>query len=199
MINYFAVIEKEENLMILHNARKYNGDENTLPHRENPSNAVPFNELDSMENVSSIANNGALLTIIVLTIPFIILAKGYLNENIIWILLALICSGLVLPIHEFLHAICFKKDVYYYNNLKQMLMFVVGTEDMSKTRFILMTLCPNIILGFIPYIIFIIYSHIVFAGVLGIICIGNGFGDYMNVYAVTYLNGMHSYWYMKNK
>ena len=208
MIKYFAVIEKEEKLMILHNAGKYNGDESTLPHRENPSNAVPFKELDSMEKVSSIANNGALLTIIVLTIPFIILAKEYLKENIIWIFLAIICSNLVMPIHEFLHAICFKKDVYYYNNLKQMLMFVVGTEDMSKERFIFMTLCPNIFLGLIPYIIFLIYPHMVFVGVFGIICIGNGFGDYMNVYnaikqvpkgAVTYLNGMHSYWYMKNK
>ena len=102
--------------MILHNAGEYNGDESTLPHRKNPSNAVQLKgRIDSMEKLSLIGNVGSILTMIVLTIPFIILAKEYLEENIIWVLLALICSNFVFPIHEFLHAICFKKDVYYYN------------------------------------------------------------------------------------
>lgn len=43
------------------------------------------------------------------------------------------------------------------NNLSQGLVFVVGTEDMSKFRFIWMCLCPNIFLGLIPYIIFLIF------------------------------------------
>lgn len=107
--------------------------------------------------------------------------------------------------HELLHAICYKKDVYMYNNLAHGLMFVVGTEDMSKGRFIFMCLCPNLILGIIPYILFLIFPQFVGLGLFGIICIGMGFGDYLNIYnaikqmpknSKTYLCGMHSYWYL---
>lgn len=195
--------------MILHNAGKYNGDESTLPQRENQSNAVPFKEFGSMKKISVIANIGCILTMLILAIPFILLAKEYIRDNAIWLALGGICGGLSLPIHELLHAICYKKDVYYYNNLSQGLVFVVGTEDMSKIRFIFMCLCPNIFLGLVPYMIFLIYPNIVFLGLFGLICIGMGFGDYINVYnaikqmpkgAKTYLSGMHSYWYVeKNK
>ena len=77
---------------------------------------------------------------------------------------------------------------------------------MSKTRFIFMSLCPNIILGLIPYIIFLIYPNIVFLGLFGLLCIGMGFGDYINVCnaikqmpkgAKIYLSGMHAYWYLE--
>lgn len=195
--------------MILHNAGKYNGDESTLPQREHQSNAVPFKEFGSMKKNSVIANIGCILTMLILAIPFILLAKEYIRDNAIWLALGGICGGLSLPIHELLHAICYKKDVYYYNNLSQGLVFVVGTEDMSKIRFIFMCLCPNIFLGLVPYMIFLIYPNIVFLGLFGLICIGMGFGDYINVYnaikqmpkgAKTYLSGMHSYWYVeKNK
>lgn len=195
--------------MILHNAGKYNGDESTLPQREHQSNAVPFKEFGSMKKISVIANIGCILTMLILAIPFILLAKEYIRDNAIWLALGGICGCLSLPIHELLHAICYKKDVYYYNNLSQGLVFVVGTEDMSKIRFIFMCLCPNIFLGLVPYMIFLIYPNIVFLGLFGLICIGMGFGDYINVYnaikqmpkgAKTYLSGMHSYWYVeKNK
>lgn len=195
--------------MILHNAGKYNGDESTLPQREHQSSAVPFKEFGSMKKISVIANIGCILTMLILAIPFILLAKEYIRDNAIWLALGGICGGLSLPIHELLHAICYKKDVYYYNNLSQGLVFVVGTEDMSKIRFIFMCLCPNIFLGLVPYMIFLIYPNIVFLGLFGLICIGMGFGDYINVYnaikqmpkgAKTYLSGMHSYWYVeKNK
>lgn len=74
------------------------------------------------------------------------------------------------------------KDVYMYNDLIHGLMFVVGTEDMSKARFIFMCLCPNLILGIIPYILFLIFPQLVGVGLFGIICIGTGFGDYLNIY-----------------
>ena len=84
--------------------------------------------------------------------------------------------------HELLHAVCFKQDVYLYTNWKQGLLFVVGPEPMSKRRFILMCLLPNLLLGFLPYI-----------------------GDYYNIInaltqmpkgAKTYLYQMHSFWYL---
>lgn len=193
--------------MILHNGGKYNGDENSLPQREHHSKAVPFKEMKNMKTLSLIANIGCILSMIILAIPFILLSKEYIKESSIWLAFGGICGGLSFPIHELLHAICYKKDVYYYNYLSQGLVFVVGTEDMSKSRFICMCLCPNIFLGLIPYIIFLIFPNIVFLGLFGLISIGMGFGDYINVYnaikqmpkgAKTYLSGMHSYWYLDN-
>ena len=72
--------------MILHNAGKYNGDESTLPHRENPSNAVPFKEVENMEKLSLIANTGAALTMIVEkgTVLFSIFLKKLANNNQIY-------------------------------------------------------------------------------------------------------------------
>lgn len=191
--------------MILHYAGKYNGDENTLPQRKHQPNAVPFREVVNMKQLSLITNIGGILTTLILAVPFILLAKD-IKDNKIWLALGGICAVLSIPIHELLHAIFFKKDVYYYNNLSQGLVFVIGTEDMSKIRFIFMCLCPNVFLGLVPYIIFLIYPNIVFLGVLGLTCIGMGVGDYVNVYnaikqmpkeSKTYLSGMHSYWYLE--
>lgn len=192
--------------MILHNGGKYNGDESTLPQRKHKPNAVPFKEVEDMKELSLIINGGCILTIVILTIPFILLAKEYIHNTAIWLALGGICGGLSIFPHELLHALCYKKDVYYYSNFRQGLAFVVGTEDMSKSRFIFMCLCPNIFLGLIPYAIFLIFPNIVFLGLFGLICLGMGFGDYINVYnaikqmpkgAKTYLSGMHSYWYLE--
>ena len=84
-------------------------------------------------------------------------------------------------------------------------MFVVGPETMSKSRFIVMSLLPNIAFGFIPYALGMIFPNCVFLAALGVFCIGMGFGDYYNVFnaitqmpkgARTYLYKFNSYWYM---
>lgn len=190
--------------MIFHYAGKYNGDENSLPQREHSQNAVPFKEPENMKSLALVANIGAFIIMILLLIPFFILANRYFFDNTIWLMVGALCSMLVLFPHELLHAVCFKKDVYMYTNLKQGLMFVAGTEDMSKSRFIFMSLLPNIIFGFIPYIIFLIFPQLTGVGLFGLICIGAGFGDYMNVFnAITqvpnkakiYMSGIHSFWH----
>ena len=107
--------------------------------------------------------------------------------------------------HEILHAICFKEDVYLYTNWKQGMLFVVGSETMSKGSFILMSMLPNVVFGILPYIVGMIYPQFVFGLVFGILSAGMGAGDYYNVYnavtqmpkgARTYLYQFHSYWYM---
>ena len=191
--------------MIFHYAGKYNGDESSLPYKEHHPNATPFKEPEDTKKLSLIANGGCILIMGILAIPFLILGIEYIPDNAIWMMIGGICGGLSLLPHELLHAICYKKDVYMYNDLIHGLMFVVGTEDMSKARFIFMCLCPNLILGIIPYILFLIFPQLVGVGLFGIICIGTGFGDYLNIYnsirqmpknSKTYLCGMHSYWYM---
>ncbi|MGN0430646.1 MAG: DUF3267 domain-containing protein [Acetatifactor sp.] len=192
--------------MIFHKAGKYNGDESTLPQREHHPNAVPFKEPKSMLLLSIIANAGAFLMIVLMGIPVFLLGREYITrDNSIFLVLALWFPMLTIVPHEFLHALCFKKDVYYYTNFKQGMAFVVGTEDMSKLRFIMMSLCPNLVFGWLPYLIFLLFPNLVYVGAFGTICIGMGFGDYINVFnaltqmpkgAKTYLCGMHSFWYV---
>lgn len=192
--------------MKIHFKGKYNGDESTLPQRVHPENSVPFKEIEDMRELSKVANIGSLIVTIALFIPFVLLAKDYILDNLIQCALGFLLCNLTLIPHEFLHAICFKEDAYIYSNLSQGLMFVVGTEDMSKSRFILLSMLPNIIFGFIPYILFLFNPKLLFLGTFGLACTSMGFGDYMNVYnaitqvpngAKTYISGMHSYWYKK--
>ena len=191
--------------MIFHNAGKYNGDENSLPKREHPKGAIQFKECANMQTLSFVANGGSILTMALLFIPFILLGKPYIKANAIWLIVALFANILSMIPHEYLHAICYKKDVYLYSDIKNGLLFVLGPEDMSKTRFVFMCLLPNIVFGWIPYIIFLIFPNLSGLGLFGILCTGMGFGDYINVFnaltqmpkgAKTYLSGMHSYWYV---
>ena len=84
------------------------------------------------------------------------------------------------------------------------MLFVVGTEDMSKARFVFMSLLPNLVFGFLPYLIYLMTGQAVL-GTLGTLAIGMGAGDYYNVFnaltqmprgARTYLHQFNSYWYM---
>lgn len=184
--------------MKFHYAGKYNGDENSLPQREHPSGYVQFREAESMKKFAVMINILALIVTFILVFIVAFISRDRLSS--IGIILALIS---LVP-HEFLHALCFREDVYMYTNLKHGMMFVVGTEDMSKTRFIMMSLCPNIVFGFIPFIIFMIFPNLTILGTLGALAIGMGAGDYYNVFnalvqvpkdAKIYMSGFHSYWY----
>ena len=117
--------------MIFHYAGKYNGDESSLPYKEHHPNATPFKEPEDTKKLSLIANGGCILIMGILAIPFLILGIEYIPDNAIWMMIGGICGGLFLLPHELLHAICYKKDVYMYNDLAHGLMFVVGTEDIA--------------------------------------------------------------------
>ena len=76
---------------------------------------------------------------------------------------------------------------------------------MSKSRFIFMSLLPNLVFGLIPYLAGMIFSDLKMLLMVGILGIGAGAGDYYNVFnavtqmprgARTYLYKFHSYWYM---
>lgn len=191
--------------MIFHYAGKYDGDESKLPRKEHYPNAVPFKEPEDVKKLAFAANIGCILTMALLAVPFLLLGIKFIPDNFIWMMAGGVCGALSLFPHEMLHALCYKGDVYLYHDLAHGLMFVVGTEDMSKGRFIFMCLCPNIFLGLLPYIMFLIVPKFTGLGLFGIICLGMGFGDYINVYnairqmpkgSKTYLCGMHSYWYL---
>lgn len=194
--------------MKFHYAGKFDGNIENLPKREHHPGAVPFKEPKSVKTMSLIANLGSLVIMIFLAIPYIIFLKSYLIENAIWLSVGAVCSMLTLFPHELLHAVCFKEDVYMYVALSKGMMFVVGNEDMSKGRFIFMSLLPNIVFGIIPYIIGLVFPNLVVLGFMGLICTGMGMGDYFNVFnavtqmpkgAKTYLCGFNSYWYKEDE
>lgn len=191
--------------MKIHYKGKYNLNPDSLPHGEHKPNAVPFKEAQSTKKLALIANIAGFFIMILLAIPAFIRCREYILDFYWQIFPACLASLLSLFPHEFLHAICFKEDVYVYTNFKQGMLFVVGPETMSKSRFVFMSLLPNIIFGFIPYVIGMIFPNLIFFVVFGTISIGSGAGDYYNVFnaltqmpkgARTYLYKFNSFWYM---
>lgn len=189
--------------MKLHYRGKYNLNPESLPHGIHKPGAIPFKEASDTKTLGLVANIVAGIALIPL------LAALYLRygKSILSIQSSFACIfafAVIFP-HEFLHAICFKKDVYLFTNLSQGMFFVVGPETMSKGRFIFMCLLPNIVFGFIPYIISMVYPPLAFLGVFGAFSISMGAGDYYNVFnaitqmpkgARTYLYQFNSFWYM---
>lgn len=186
--------------MKLHYKGKFTGDVESLPHGEHKPGAVKFKEPEDPKKLAWIANGLALAMYVVLFLIFFMRGE-FDSYSVLGCVLALLS---VFP-HEFLHGICFKENVYLYTNLKQGMLFVVGPEDMSKGRFIFMSLFPNLVFGFIPFILYLINPQLNVSGSFGLIAIPMGAGDYLNVFnavrqmpkgARTYLYGFHSYWYM---
>ena len=179
---------------------KYNGDPTSLPQREHPEGAVQFREPDDMKKLAILVNIAAGVIMIALLVVVEWLSDIALSMY--WVALVLHLA-LMLP-HEFLHAIWFCGEVEVYTNLKQGMLFVSGTEDLSKSRFVFMSLFPNLLFGFLPFAVFLLFPHLTLFGVLGALNIGAGAGDYMNVFncltqvpkgAKVYNSGMHTYWY----
>ena len=194
--------------MKLHYRGKYNLDPATLPTCKHQPNAVKFKEVDSTKELADIANGIAIALMILLSIPVYLKYKGSLFDYFDEMMVGAMLPLLTMFPHELLHALCFKEDVYLYTDFKQGLLFVVGCETMSKQRFIFMSLLPNIVFGFIPYMISFLGIQYLTLAVLGVIAIGMGAGDYYNVFnaliqmpkgARTYLYQMNSYWYIPEK
>ena len=194
--------------MKLHYRGKYNLDPTTLPTCKHQPNAVKFKEVDSTKELADIANGIAIALMILLSIPVYLKYKGSLFDYFDEMMVGAMLPLLTMFPHELLHALCFKEDVYLYTDFKQGLLFVVGCETMSKQRFIFMSLLPNIVFGFIPYMISFLGIQYLTLAVLGVIAIGMGAGDYYNVFnaliqmpkgARTYLYQMNSYCYIPEK
>ena len=185
--------------MTFHYNGKYNGDPKSLPGHEPVTNAVRFREPENSRTLGLVANGIALVLFLVFA------AVGIWRSRYFWNGWALLLYFAILVPHEFLHAICFKEDVYMYQNLKQGMLFVIGPESMSKGRFIFMSLLPNIVFGLVPYGIYLICPQLNLLGSLGCLALVSGAGDYLNVFNAltqmpkgsrTYLYEFHSWWYL---
>jgi len=172
----------------------------SLPRGEHKPGAVKFKEPESTKKLAIIANGIAIGMYLVL-IPVLVIRGGFESVSMLGFALAF----LTLFPHELLHGICFREDVYLYTNRKEGMLFVVGPEDMSRLRFVLMSLCPNVVFGLIPFVLFLVNPQLRVLGAMGAMALPMGAGDYLNVYnaltqmpkgARTYLHGFNSWWYM---
>ena len=188
--------------MKLHYKGKYDRNPDSIPSKPHRPNCVKFKEPEDSKKLARTVNIIAVPILLAFYLPVILIDTQNMNLPSI-IGLGLCLLGLF-P-HEILHAICFKEDVYLFTNFRQGMLFVAGPEDMSKARFIFMSLLPNIVLGFIPYLIFVINPNWSLLGIVGALNIATGAGDYMNVFNAitqmpkgsrTYLYKFNSYWYI---
>ena len=189
--------------MIFHYAGKYSGAEADLPQRDPmPKGAVQFREPE-LSRMAVIANLLAL-GIILLLLVLIALRAGLSSFGSGAALAGMVLAIVAMVPHELLHAIWFQKDVYMYTNLRQSLLFVVGTEDMSRGRFVLLSLFPALVLGAVPFLVFLINPSLAALGWFGAMGLASAAGDFINVFnaltqvpadAQVFLSGTHSFWY----
>ncbi len=191
--------------MKLHYQGKYNLKPESLPHGEHMPGAVKFKEAEDLKKFTIITNVIGIVIALVMIVPAFIRCKEYIDSNIWQLLLGLLFSVLAIVPRSLLQIIFFREDVYLYINLPQLMVLLVGPETMSKKRFILMTLFPNIVLGIIPYVVGIIFPNLLILVVIGVLFTVIGAGDYYNAFnamtqmpngARTYLYQCNSYWYI---
>ena len=119
--------------MKLHYMGKYNSDPESIPAKPHKPNYVKFKEPENSKKL--------YLVVTIISIPLLLLFYTPLflegkEDSLVNISIGTLLVLLALFPHEILHAICFKEDVYLFTNLKHGTLFVVGPEDMSKSRFI---------------------------------------------------------------
>lgn len=188
---------------------KYNGDENSLPHGEHMPGAVRFKEADNMTDFAKRINGLALLlSIVCFAIVGVRIAMADVPFSLFSLIGGYLLSMLAVFPHEIIHGLCFREEVELYTNWKQGMLFVTGSEHFTKTRFILMSLMPNLVFGFVPFLLFLVNPQLDLLGMMGAYAIGMGAGDYYNVYnaltqvpknGMVYNVGFHSYWYVPEK
>ena len=143
-----------------------------------------------------------------------IFSLSFFKDNLDLIAISTCLSSLInLFIHEFLHAVCFPKDKIKELWLKpnELSAFIYCTAPLKKARFIWLCLCPNIILGLLPLLLWFIETFdfnktlslfMLIISFLNLLC---GIGDYYNTYlvirqvpknALVQTHGLKAYWFI---
>jgi hypothetical protein len=175
-----------------------------------PPNAVKFKEPENPAQLN-IAASFYIIPVILLVAIFLI-ASYLIHGELVWgfNLLGMLLALLTLLPHEYLHAVCFGKSatVEMYVIPKQLMAFVYSTQPITKARFIFLSLLPNLVLGWIPLLIWTILPYFEYSNLLlnfSIITVTLGVGDYLNITnairqmpkgSMQQLSGFNSYWYI---
>lgn len=146
------------------------------------------------------ANIGAAV-LFVLLLALVILRGGTHALHFGGVIAALL---VILP-RELLRAVFYREECRFYLRFQESMPFLTGAEHMSRTRFLLATLFPDVLLGLVPLILYFIWPSLGFLGTLGLLCLPIGFGDYILASlvlrqvpkgAMLYRQHFHTYWYI---
>lgn len=184
---------------------------NNLEKIELPQNAVKFKEPKNTVELNLFAAIWCIPLLLIIIAIKVIKNKiwGQTFSCSICNLYGALISLLFLIPHEFLHAICFPKKAQVNLYFTIWGAFVMSSYPITKIRFIMLSLLPNIILGIVPLIVWIfipidnLTTDILFSfGALNLLM---GCADIMNVFnsitqmpkgSLQQLSGFNSYWYM---
>lgn len=180
-----------------------------------PDDAVKFKEADtSLEMLIPGMSYGLIIFIVLIVIITSILRINGIDggDTFEFSFIAIVLVLLTLIPHEMLHAICYGNGtvVEIYNYLTHGGFITYTNTPISKRRFIFMSFLPNIVFGFIPFLIWaIFFKEAAFSNILlsfSTISIVTGIGDYINIKnaliqmpkgTMQQLSGFNSYWYYK--
>lgn len=186
-----------------------------LPKGSLPAGAKQIDEPDTLQGIAAASVRWfAVACCWIMVIGFIGFACGRTVNVLSWAALAgLVMSVLLIPLHEFIHYLCVprgNKDATaeMWWSLNNGMFMIATTEPMSKVRFIVLSLMPNLILGWAPLIAWVLVpmstdlaSYLfVFAAFMAV----NGCGDYLNIANVArqvpagakvQMSGIHTYWF----
>jgi len=183
----------------------------TLPLWSLPDNAIIVREPDNYQMITLVSLLfivPAALLVAIITLFSYILHGDYASVGFSWIGLVLAFAAMI-P-HEYLHAVCFGKDaeVEMFFLPQSANIAVTSSKAISKHRFILMSLLPSLVLGWIPLLIWAILPYTVFSNALFTFSVitgaVHGAGDNFGVYniirqvpkgSMMQMSGNNPYWF----
>lgn len=159
------------------------------------TNATVYEEPEDIGDI----NGNAIKFVLPITIIASLIGLFTNNGLSLWGLVLFILS---MPIHELLHCLIYPKNSKIEMFRSNFCMFVTSVDEMSKARFILMNMFPNIFLGVLPIVISILFqNNTLFT--FGFLSLISGISDYDNIYKTVkqvpdgtnvFNSGIHSYW-----
>lgn len=189
---------------------------------EAASNSNVCIQFEEPEDINALMKNGFFLSLPIIISSLMIAGVAFFDvvsnnqcekKDIIF---SIIFSSIIILLyqflHEIIHALLFPhkalKEIYVSKDLSSL--FVYCTSPVSKIRFIIITIAPNIILGVVPLFTAVLCREVLspvpvmILIITGYISIVMGIGDYCNIYNAVYQvpagayifnSGLHSYWY----
>ncbi len=199
---------------------KFENEKQLIGNDKIPQKAIEFKEgkeINDIFNLGFTLMLPIIIPVIIITIIRIQNIKGHISLNLktgCIIAAAILMNYILKFIHEYIHGCLYpiksKKTIWNYTSNGAY--FLYCNEKISKTRFIVISLAPMIILGIVPFIIWIFIADKIELTIslvyvfLTWIMIFFSMGDLVNVYntikqvpknAKVFNYGLHSYWIFK--
>ncbi len=168
---------------------------------------------DAMRQTAPIFVVMALLTVVRFIKGLNWAADTSLGQVTLYIVAASVLYMVLIVVHELIHAAFYPLkttvDIWFYGAQAAL---IYTTARVSKLRFIVLSLAPAILLGFVPFVLWLLYAPLVSVPasiawmLLAWTMVFGGIGDFYNVRnvvrqvqknALVFNYGIHTYWIEK--